>query len=158
MKPVSCIVLVISITKTEKTATNIKIVVTGKIASPATLYATAGGVIASFISVFWSFGYIQLSEELERTANEPSKLENGIVLNLLGRGAAILGMQSTVGLLVAKALTPSTTTYYQRIAPGSGPVLALDVLLVQIPGDKILGLAKFFLGIGVTGDAKDFLQ
>ncbi|XVF21560.1 hypothetical protein REPUB_Repub12eG0100300 [Reevesia pubescens] len=27
---------------------------------------------------------------------------------------------------------------------------------LNLPGDKILGLAKFFLGIGVPGDAKDF--
>ncbi|KAJ1417459.1 Dolichyl-diphosphooligosaccharide--protein glycosyltransferase subunit Swp1 [Sesbania bispinosa] len=27
---------------------------------------------------------------------------------------------------------------------------------INLPGDKILGLAKFFLGIGIPGDAKDF--
>lgn len=59
-------------------------------------------------------------------------LKNGIVLNLLGMGAAILGMQATVGLLVAKALTTSANPYYQGIPPGSSPVLALDVFLVQV--------------------------
>lgn len=59
-------------------------------------------------------------------------LQNGIVLNLLGMGAAILGMQATVGFLVAKALTSSANPYYQGIAPGSTPVLALDVFLVQV--------------------------
>ncbi|XWS46993.1 hypothetical protein CRYUN_Cryun14cG0115600 [Craigia yunnanensis] len=29
---------------------------------------------------------------------------------------------------------------------------------LNLPGDKILGLAKFFLGIGVPGDAKDFFN
>ena len=47
-------------------------------------------------------------------------------------GAAILGMQATVGLLVAKALTTSANPYYQGISPGSSPVLALDVFLVQV--------------------------
>jgi len=28
----------------------------------------------------------------------------------------------------------------------------------QLPGDKVLGLAKFFLGIGIPGDAKDFFN
>ncbi|KAH1030842.1 hypothetical protein J1N35_043016 [Gossypium stocksii] len=117
------------------------VVITGKITSPATFYATASGIVAAFISVFWSFGYIRLSEKLRRTANDPSKappradvvksLKNGIVLNLLGMGAAILGMQATVGLLVAKALTSSTNPYYQGISPGYSPVLALDVFLVQ---------------------------
>jgi hypothetical protein len=59
-------------------------------------------------------------------------LKNGIVLNLLGMGAAILGMQATVGLLVAKALTSSANPYYQKMTPGYSPVLALDVFLVQV--------------------------
>lgn len=29
---------------------------------------------------------------------------------------------------------------------------------LQIPGDKILGLAKFFLSVGIPGDAKDFFN
>ncbi|WJX84383.1 hypothetical protein P8452_66964 [Trifolium repens] len=29
---------------------------------------------------------------------------------------------------------------------------------IDLPGDKVLGLAKFFLGIGVPGSAKDFLN
>ncbi|MBA0602156.1 hypothetical protein Gorai_002346 [Gossypium raimondii] len=148
------------------------VVITGKITSPATFYATASGIVAAFISVFWSFGYIRLSEKLKRTANDPSKIEpliactafvvgrlyglappradvvkslkNGIVLNLLGMGAAILGMQATVGLLVAKALTSSTNPYYQGISPGYSPVLALDVFLVQASGNTIL---SHFLGL-----------
>ncbi|XWS39907.1 hypothetical protein CRYUN_Cryun18bG0095000 [Craigia yunnanensis] len=130
------------------------VVITGKISSPATFYATAGGIVAAFISVFWSFGYIRLSEKLKKTANDPSKappradvvksLKNGIVLNLLGMGAAILGMQATVGLLVAKALTSSTNPYYQGISPGSSPVLALDVFLVQASANTIL---SHFLGL-----------
>lgn len=57
-------------------------------------------------------------------------LKNGIVVNLLGMGAAVLGMQATVGSLVAKALTTSANPY--SITPGSSPVLALDVFLVQV--------------------------
>ncbi|KAK4799944.1 hypothetical protein SAY86_025309 [Trapa natans] len=130
------------------------VVITGKITSPATFYATAGGIAAAFISIFWSFGYIRLSERLRRTANDPSKappradvvktLKNGIVLNLLGMGAAILGMQATVGLLVAKALTSSANPYYQGISPGYSPVLALDVFLVQASANTIL---SHFLGL-----------
>ncbi|XVF01324.1 hypothetical protein REPUB_Repub04eG0078100 [Reevesia pubescens] len=130
------------------------VVITGKIKSPATFYATAGGIVAAFISVFWSFGYIRLSEKLKRTANDPSKappradvvksLKNGIVLNLLGMGAAILGMQATVGILVAKALTSSTNPYYQGTSPGYSPVLALDVFLVQASANTIL---SHFLGL-----------
>ncbi|GFS31617.1 translocon at inner membrane of chloroplasts 21 [Actinidia rufa] len=99
------------------------VVITGKITSPATFYATAGGIVAAFISVFWSFGYVRMSDKLRKTANDLSKappradvvksLKNGIVLNLLGMGAAVLGIQATVGSLVAKALTSSSIPYYQ---------------------------------------------
>ncbi|MFS8010767.1 hypothetical protein Hanom_Chr14g01300901 [Helianthus anomalus] len=44
------------------------------IVSPATFYATTGGIVASFLSVFWSFGYIRLSDRLNKTANDPSKV------------------------------------------------------------------------------------
>ncbi|KAK7343483.1 hypothetical protein VNO77_12258 [Canavalia gladiata] len=130
------------------------VVVTGKVTSPATFYATATGIVAAFVSVFWSFGYIRLSEKLRRTANDPTKappradvvkgLKNGIIMNLFGMGAAILGMQATVGLLVAKALTSSATPYYQGISPGYSPVLALDVFLVQASANTIL---SHFLGL-----------
>ncbi|KAF8404955.1 hypothetical protein HHK36_009850 [Tetracentron sinense] len=159
------------------------VVMTGKATSPATFYATAGGIAAAFISVFWSFGYIRLSDRLRRTASEPAKLscvsteiwdlvlimdfsyfveisssnekappraevvkslKTGIVVNLLGMGAALLGMQATVGLLVAKALTSSANPYYQGISPGYSPVLALDVFLVQASANTIL---SHFLGL-----------
>ncbi|KAM3250518.1 hypothetical protein P3S67_022935 [Capsicum chacoense] len=51
---------------------------------------------------FWSFGFLHLSERHKKTTNEPSKappradvvkiLKNGIVVNLLRMGAAVLGM------------------------------------------------------------------
>ncbi|XP_058080824.1 protein TIC 21, chloroplastic-like [Magnolia sinica] len=129
-------------------------VVNGKITSPFTFYATAGGIAAAFVSAFWSFGYIRLSDQLRRTANEPTKapprvqvvksLKNGTMLNILGMGAAILGMQATVGLLVAKALTSSVVPYYQGTSPVYGPVLALDVFLVQASANTIL---SHFLGL-----------
>ncbi|KAL3350511.1 hypothetical protein AABB24_023123 [Solanum stoloniferum] len=129
------------------------IAITGRITSPFTFYSTAGGIAAAFISVFWSFGYLRLSEKLRKTANDPSKappradvvksLQNGIVVNLLGMGAAVLGMQATVGILVAKALTTSTNPY-QTLTPGSSPVLALDVFLVQASANTIV---SHFLGL-----------
>ncbi|KAM0021154.1 hypothetical protein Hdeb2414_s0002g00070771 [Helianthus debilis subsp. tardiflorus] len=51
------------------------VVITGeKITSPAAFYATAGGIVAAFLSVFWSFGYIRLSDRLKKTTNDPSKV------------------------------------------------------------------------------------
>ncbi|KAG2261970.1 hypothetical protein Bca52824_069049 [Brassica carinata] len=129
------------------------IVVTGKPTSPA-FYATASGIAAAFVSVFWSFGYIRLSETLRRTAADPAKappradvvkgLRSGIMINLLGMGAAILGMQATVGFLVAKALTTSANPFYQGVSQGYSPVLALDVFLVQASANTLL---SHFLGL-----------
>lgn len=129
-------------------------IITGKVTSPATFYATAVGIAAAFISVFWSFGHVRLADKLRRTADNPSKappradvvksLNNGIVVNLVGMGAAILGMLATVGVLVAKALTGSVNPYYQGIPPGNSPVLALDVFLVQASANTIL---SHFLGL-----------
>jgi hypothetical protein len=79
--------------------------------------------------VFYSFAR---GFQAPSRADVVKSLKNGIVVNLLGLGAAILGMQATVGLLVAKALTSSANPYYQGIAPGYSPVLALDVFLVQV--------------------------
>jgi hypothetical protein len=59
-------------------------------------------------------------------------LKNGIIINLLGMGATLLGLQATVGVLVAKALTSSGTPYLQGAPQGYSPVLALDVFLVQV--------------------------
>ncbi|KFK40004.1 hypothetical protein AALP_AA3G317600 [Arabis alpina] len=130
------------------------VVVTGKPTSPATFYATASGIAASFVSVFWSFGYIRLSERLRRTAGDPAKappradvvkgLRSGIMVNLLGMGAALLGMQATVGFLVAKALTTSANPFYQGVSQGYSPVLALDVFLVQASANTLL---SHFLGL-----------
>nr|GME11168.1 protein TIC 21, chloroplastic-like [Ipomoea batatas] len=130
------------------------VVITGKITSPFTFYSTAAGIAAAFLSVFWSFGYLRLSAKLKKTASEPSKappradvvksLKNGIALNLVGMGAAVVGLQATVGWLSAKVLTTSTVPYYQGISPGSSPVLALDVILVQASANTIL---SHFLGL-----------
>jgi hypothetical protein len=49
-------------------------VATGDATAPFTFCATSLGIIAAFISVFRSFGYIRLSERLRRTANEPAKV------------------------------------------------------------------------------------
>ncbi|XP_011623218.1 protein TIC 21, chloroplastic [Amborella trichopoda] len=132
-------------------------VVSGKVTSPATFYATAGGIAAAFLSVFWSFGYIRLSDKLWKSLSEPAKappraevvkrLRNGIVINVLGMGATVLGMQATIGLLVAKALTSSATPYYQGLTPGYSPVLALDVFLVQACANTVL---SHFLGLIVS--------
>ncbi|KAJ7569915.1 hypothetical protein O6H91_01G100100 [Diphasiastrum complanatum] len=117
------------------------VAITGTATSPTTFYLTAAGIVAAFISVFWSFGYIRLANRLRGSVENPIKapprvqvvknLKNGVVINLLGMAATILGMQATVGALVARALTSSATPFLQG-SSSYNPVLALDVFLVQV--------------------------
>ncbi len=50
------------------------IVITGQATSPVSIYLTAGGIAAAFLSVFWSFGYIRLSHQLRETIDDPTKV------------------------------------------------------------------------------------
>jgi hypothetical protein len=65
-------------------------------------------------------------------------LKNGIIINLLGMGATLLGLQATVGALVAKALTSNAAPYLQGAKSTYSPVLALDVFLVQVSIVKLI--------------------
>ncbi|KAJ7569914.1 hypothetical protein O6H91_01G100100 [Diphasiastrum complanatum] len=132
------------------------VAITGTATSPTTFYLTAAGIVAAFISVFWSFGYIRLANRLRGSVENPIKapprvqvvknLKNGVVINLLGMAATILGMQATVGALVARALTSSATPFLQG-SSSYNPVLALDVFLVQASANTLL---SHFLGIVVS--------
>ncbi|KAB2074606.1 hypothetical protein ES319_A07G162600v1 [Gossypium barbadense] len=51
---------------------------------------------------------------------------------------------------------PVSTT--SSVLRGLTAFAAVTAENLNLPGDKILGLAKFFLGIGVPGDAKDFFN
>lgn len=110
------------------------------------LYLTLFGVVAGFLSTFWSFGYTRLSRRLYRylsagaddskrirKSDVLSTLARGSWINILGLGATLLGLQATVGLLVAKTLTNATANPFLAGGAGSyNPVLALDVFLVQV--------------------------
>jgi hypothetical protein len=121
------------------------------------LYLTLFGVVASFLSTFWAFGYTRLSRRLFRymkaTAIDDTKrirksdvlgtLERGAWINVIGLAATLLGLQATVGLLVAKTLTNATANPFLAGGAGSyNPVLALDVFLVQASTNTLL--AHFF--------------
>lgn len=68
-----------------------------------------------------------------RKSDVLSTLARGSWINILGLGATLLGLQATVGLLVAKTLTNATANPFLAGGAGSyNPVLALDVFLVQV--------------------------
>ncbi|EIE19576.1 hypothetical protein COCSUDRAFT_19300, partial [Coccomyxa subellipsoidea C-169] len=128
------------------------------------VYLTLFGIVAGFVSTFWSFGYTRLARRLRgylqgelrrvRKSDVVYTLQTGCWINILGMAATLLGLQArpsigllatglhssaTVGLLVAKTLTNATANPF--LAGGAGaynPVLALDVFLVQASTNTLL--------------------
>merc|ERR1711920_1109543 len=103
---------------------------------------TSAGLLLSFLSVFWSFGYVRLGRLLRRASRHPgtepqrshvaARLKFGVILNLLGFASTLIGLQCTVGLLVAKTLTTvAANPFLAGASPSFNPVMALDVFLVQ---------------------------
>jgi hypothetical protein len=75
-------------------------------------------------------------------------IRRGIFINLVGMGATLLGLQATVGLLVAKTLTNATVNPFVMGRGASwNPVLALDVFLVQASVNVILA---HFVSVGIN--------
>lgn len=130
---VSAVILVFSVAFTTTSQTS---------AGPG-LYLTLFGILAGFFSMFWSFGYTRISRRLRKGAFQISEaparaqvvrnLATGITINCAGLLSGILGLQSTVGLLVAKTLTSATVNPFLGMGTNKmyNPVMALDVFLVQ---------------------------
>lgn len=64
----------------------------------------------------------------------------GAIINVLGLGSTLLGIQALVGVLVAKTLSNASANPFIATAAGVyNPVLALDVFLVQAATNMLLG-------------------
>lgn len=124
--------------------------------SPQTaIYLTLFGVVTGFLSTFWSFGYVRLSRKLRqfldsdgaesaprvRRTDVINMLEKGAIINVLGAGASLIGLQATIGLLVAKTLTTAAVNPFLASSanPSSwSPVLAFDVFGIQATTNCLL--------------------
>lgn len=117
------------------------------------LYLTLFGIVLGFLSTFWSYGYTRLARRLAAFLDfsgegEPPKirrsdvinmLEKGAIINALGAGASMLGLQATIGLLVAKTLTTATVNPFLASNTTTwNPVLAFDVFNVQATTNALL--------------------
>lgn len=68
-------------------------------------------------------------------------ITRGVLINVVGMGATLIGISTLVGLLVAKTLSNASVNPFMAAA-GNGsynPVLALDVFLVQAATNTLLG-------------------
>ena len=105
------------------------------------------GLGTAFCSIFWTWGFTRVSVRLGRQPVTPSEaakrargsLRKGMLLNLVGMGASLLGTYTIVGTLAAKALTQSAA-----VVGAAAPVQALDLLIVQANTNT---LAAHFVGL-----------
>lgn len=130
----------------------------GNIAATPTDVCTLVGVGCGLITSMLSWTWIRAGRKLQELKS--IKLQQcmgsvlaGTNLNLVGMGATILGLQASVGSLVAKTLTSaagSMAYYNPRAAP---PPVAFDVFTVQSCTNTIMAhfvglvLAQWLLGI-----------
>jgi hypothetical protein len=109
------------------------------------VWFTLVGVIFSFFSTFLAHGLRRRTFSiLERgeaiaTSKVVSSLLRNITINLWGLGATIIGLQSTVGTLVAKTLTTSSSNpYAANPTTRTGAPAALDAFSIQASTNTVL--------------------
>ncbi len=90
-------------------------------------------------------------------------IKRGLVINVTGLGATLIGIQTLVGMLVAKTLTNASVNPFMASAAGSyNPVLALDVFLVQAATNTLFGhflsllFSLWLLNVMIDGRGRRF--
>lgn len=94
------------------------------------------GLVALYVSIFWTFRYTRLSKQLRtpdpalrpRKADTVELLRLGVIINLIGLLLIILGAQAVVGALLAKSL--SQVQGLGALDP-SRQIQSLDIFVVQ---------------------------
>lgn len=109
---------------------------------------TLVGCIFSFVSTFLAQGFRRTARAVLESGDNiaTGKLVSGLLravtLNLWGLGATVIGLQATVGTLVAKTLTSSSQNPYQagQIArsAAAGTPAALDAFSIQASTNTVL--------------------
>lgn len=110
------------------------------------VYFTLVGTVLSFMSTFLAHSFRRTARAvLEKgdavaTGKVVSGLLRAVSLNLWGLGATVIGLQATVGTLVAKTLTTTSQNPYQggRAAASSAAPAALDAFSIQASTNTVL--------------------
>jgi Protein of unknown function (DUF3611) len=80
-------------------------------------FLAVAGLVALFISVYWSSRYPKLAQQLAIPEKRPSKsetlqlIERGLIINLVGMLFSLLAAETIAGVLLAKALQSSGVTF-----------------------------------------------
>uniref|UniRef100_A0A7S0IA47 Uncharacterized protein n=1 Tax=Micromonas pusilla TaxID=38833 RepID=A0A7S0IA47_MICPS len=115
-------------------------------ATDAGLYFILFGIVTAYFTTFWSLGIGKLGDKLRKAVDQLDlvpprtevvrQLSTGLAVNFVGLGATIVGIQATTGLLFAKSLSAAAAAPF---TPGyTGPVLALDIFLIQAGANVML--------------------
>mmetsp|Transcript_8756 Transcript_8756/g.35469 ORF Transcript_8756/g.35469 Transcript_8756/m.35469 type:complete len:275 (-) Transcript_8756:112-936(-) len=115
-------------------------------ATDAGLYFILFGIVTAYFTTFWSLGIGKLGDKLRKAVDQLDlvpprtevvrQLSTGLAVNFVGLGATIVGIQATTGLLFAKSLSAAAASPF---TPGyTGPVLALDIFLIQAGANVML--------------------
>lgn len=109
------------------------------------VWFTLVGVILSFFSTFLAHGFrrtaraILVKGDAVATGKVVTSLLRAITINLWGLGATVIGLQATVGTLVAKTLTTSSQNPYTvNPTTTAGAPAALDAFSIQASTNTVL--------------------
>jgi hypothetical protein len=70
-----------------------------------------GGLVAVYISTYWSFRYISIGRKLKNPDLRPKKADTvkliqwGLLCSILGLGSSVMGAESIAGTLLGKSLS-----------------------------------------------------
>jgi hypothetical protein len=100
------------------------------------LLFAVGGLMALFVSTYWSFRYVITSRKLKNPDLRPKKAETiklvqwGLMSSILGMGSSVLGAESIAGTLLGKSL--SSVTSFAMFNPDalSKIIQPLDIFIV----------------------------
>ncbi len=75
------------------------------------LLFAVGGLVAVYISTYWSFRYISIGRKLKNPDLRPKKADTvkliqwGLLCSVLGLGSSVMGAESIAGTLLGKSLS-----------------------------------------------------
>ncbi|KXZ55522.1 hypothetical protein GPECTOR_2g1071 [Gonium pectorale] len=105
-------------------------------------YMTAAGIAAAFVSTFFAHGFLRLSRTLaDGGVVSPGWLTANLLrcssLNLAGIFVTVVGLQASVGTLVAKSLLTSVQAPFSA-ATAANALVSLDVFSLQAATNTLL--------------------
>lgn len=125
-------------------------------------WLTLVGVVLAFVSTFFAHGFLNLAKKVQEGGQVGREwLVNSLLtnntINLWGIGVTIIGLQASVGTLVAKTLVTSVSTPY-AVPQANNALVSLDVFALQASTNTLLchllGLIFTNMLLGVVNKRK----